>query len=845
MRIQQFFRALVAHRRVALVVVFAVIAAVGAGVTHLESESGLDEFDIDTVEDEKLSTIESEFASGTNNTTVAQVVLRDDDALDRETLVSSLELQRQIRGDDRIADTLADDQPTTGLANVVARAAIQREHPDATGPSLDRQIAVLESMSDRQLETAVTAVLSNGDSEALAFVPSDYEQGSASASATMVVAFQTTETQAATGQAPDRIVDAQTAMRDLAADAAASDQVHVVGNGVLSVENEQAGADTFRLVGPLALLFVLGVLAVAYRDVVDVAVSLLGVVLVQVWTFGALGWLGVPFNPLLVAIPVLLVGLSIDYSIHVFMRYREQRAATDRSPGAAMSVALAGVGSALVWVTVTTVVGFLSNLSSPVAPIRDLGVISAVGIVGALVVFGGLVPPLKVELDALLGRLGLDRDQSPLGAGGGSVQRALSVGSRAAERAPVVVLVLVVAATAATSVAAADVSTAFEPEDNIPGDPPAWTDSLPEQVAPGDYEAKADMHYVNENFVRHTSRAEFLVEGDVTAPDVLERVAAAERAVADKPVAVTLADGSAQTRSPLAAITRVAATDDEFAAVVASADTDGDGVPDRNIERVYDALHAAAPEEAGRVLDREDGEYESLRLSVAVNPEADGRETTDQMRDVAAVLDGDDVTVTATGDPIVHQQIQDYLLETLLVSFAATLVAVAVIIAGVFRVVHGSATLGLLTVLPVAFAVSWIVGTMRALGFPLSVVTTIVASLTVGIGVDYSIHVSERFRQELERRTVADALAATVRGTGAALLGSAATSAVGFGVLAFALRPTLRQFGIITAIMIAYAFLASVLVLPSLLALWARYAGPEASSVPDSESGATAEVSTD
>ncbi|MFB6198704.1 MAG: MMPL family transporter, partial [Halobacteriaceae archaeon] len=63
-------------------------------------------------------------------------------------------------------------------------------------------------------------------------------------------------------------------------------------------------------------------------------------------------------------------------------------------------------------------------------------------------------------------------------------------------------------------------------------------------------------------------------------------------------------------------------------------------------------------------------------------------------------------------------------------------------------------------------------------------------------------------------------------GTGGALLGSAATTVGGFGVLAFAILPPLQQFGIITGITIIYAFGASVFLLPSLLILWLRFVNP-------------------
>jgi predicted RND superfamily exporter protein len=60
------------------------------------------------------------------------------------------------------------------------------------------------------------------------------------------------------------------------------------------------------------------------------------------------------------------------------------------------------------------------------------------------------------------------------------------------------------------------------------------------------------------------------------------------------------------------------------------------------------------------------------------------------------------------------------------------------------------------------------------------------------------------------------------------VLGSAVTTAGGFGVLMFAIVPPIAQFGPISSLSIANAFVATVVVLPSLLVLWTRYADPVA-----------------
>lgn len=105
--------------------------------------------------------------------------------------------------------------------------------------------------------------------------------------------------------------------------------------------------------------------------------------------------------------------------------------------------------------------------------------------------------------------------------------------------------------------------------------------------------------------------------------------------------------------------------------------------------------------------------------------------------------------------------------------------------------------------------------------------------MTIGLGIAYSIHVSARYKLELRRQgDVWEAMHTTLTGTGGALVGSAATTVGAFGTLAQAIFPLLQQFGIITGLTIIYAFLASVLVLPSLLVLWTRYFGPDISQHP-------------
>ena len=747
-----------------------------------------------------------------------------------------------VLGDELAAlESRAGELEQRGAALAERARALQADRASlasAPPPSLSEQIDALAAMNESQVDRVLARVLtedgSKGGGGPFALMPTGYDPGSTQAGATMLLVTQQTATDAASPVGvSDAVVDAQLAMRDIGQDRGGDLAFLVFGGGIITHEIDASMADSMTIVAPLALLFVLVALAVGYRDLLDILLGVVGIGVVLVWTFGFMGWADIAFNQIFVAVPVLLIGLSIDYAIHIFMRHREERLAENGDGGASdgprgsMRVALSGVGIALVWVTATTVIGFLSNLTSPVPPIREFGIVSAVGILAALLVFGVLLPALKVELDELLEGYGLDRRKRAIGTGGGRSSRALAVGAVAARKAPYVVIAVALLLTVAGGYGGSQVSTAFDQQDFLAEDPPDWMAELPEPFAPAEYTAKANLQYVNDNFVREDSRTHVLIEGDLANPETLSRLARAQAAAREKSVTSTLSNGEPAIQSPLTVMSSVAATNATFNSTLRAADTDGDGVPDRNLSAVYGTLFDVAPEQAGSYLLGGDGGYTAARIVVGVDGAASGDAKTTQMQAVAEVAAGNGVEATATGQPILNTLVQDQLLETVVQSLAITLVVVFLFLMAAYRLTEGSATLGAVTLMPVALSVAWILGTMYLLEVPFNVMTGMITSLTVGLGVAYSIHLSERYNQELERqRAVWPAMRTAVTGTGGALLGSAATTVGGFGVLVFAILPPLQQFGLITGLTIVYALLASVLVLPSLLVVWTRFAGP-------------------
>ncbi|GAB7093317.1 hypothetical protein JCM30237_04690 [Halolamina litorea] len=822
------------HSKLVIVAVLLLTVGMGIGAGAVDGGLTIAGFSSDSPEAAALDEIERNFSVAGENTTTAQVVVRGENVLTRESLLETLRFQRAITEDASINETLRAEQPVIGLSNVVATAAYYEERGGGgPPPSLDAQIDQLESMSDSEVESTVERVLdpdadTQGDPYAL--LSTAYEPGSTTAPARIMLVYQDTSDGPADSLSED-VIAAQVELQDLAEASITSTDYFVFGPGVVDEESGQATGESFAIISPAALLLILGVLGFAYRDAIDVLLGLLGVALVLVWMAGFLGWAGIGITQILIAVPFLLIGLSIDYALHVVMRYREATLDDpDLAPQAAMRRGLAGVVVAIGAATFTTAVGFLSNAVSPISSIREFGLVSGVGIVAAFIVFGLLFPALKLEVDRLRERLGRNPERTPFGRGE-RVGRLLSVGATLANRAPYVVIAIAVVLAAGGGVAATGIDTTLDQSAFLPEDSPEWMNLLPAAFQPSDYDLKENADYLNENFVqsRGSAQAEFLIRGPVTDPGTLDVIAAARDDLRETDSAAVRADGNLQSTDPLSTIEAVAAQNETVAAMVEDADTDGDGVPDENLAAIYDAVYDADPAAAATTIHRENGEYRSLRATVALTGTTNTRVITEEMRAVASGMEaGSSLDVVATGSPITTELVQRSLLRTLVEGFLITFGVILAFLAAIFRVRYRSASLGAVVLFPVVLAQAWLFGTMYLAGIAFTTETAIIAAIGIGIGVDYAIHIGERFVEERDGgRDPIAALQRTVRGTGGALLASAATTAAGFGVLMLALVPSLQRFGFITAIAITYAFLASVLVLPSLLVLWSRVRGED------------------
>lgn len=798
---------LVVDRPVVVVVAFLLVTAgLAAGLDDVSMEGGTGQFTDASPEQDAYDAVQQEFGATYDvETGTTLLIQRHDDVLSKPSLLRMLDAESTLQDTDDLRVI-----GTTSPATFVAREL------DPGAKTVADQRRALEDAGPNEVDAAVRSAAEHRAFRDL--VSDDFSRESASASSAIGVIRHEVpgRDETAVGVTADSAFQ-QTQLEVREVVGTLDGDFRVFGSGIIASEFSLIIVDSLQIVVPAAALLILVFLLAAYRDVLDFAIGLFALLMAIVWTFGFMGWAGIPFSQLLIAIPPLLLGVGIDYGIHVINGYRE------RAPGESIQGAMLPTMSQLVVafgiVTVTTVLGFSANLTSQLGPIRNFGVIAGVGIFVTFLVFGIFLPALKVLVDRGRERyLGHAEPKPPLGSDGSVLAPVLTAGIGIGRRAPKAFLAIALISALGAGYYGMGVDTSFSDEDFLPPeDIPDYIESAPEPFTTGTYTVTESTNHLEANFETDQSdRVVVYYEAPMTRDSALESI---QRAGQSPPEAIAPGDRRTESASIITVIDQYAARSPEFAALVAENDFDGDGVPEDDLERIYDALLAGPyGDEAERYLSED---YRKTVVYYAVDSDAEQGEIAAAGESIAGRLRGD---ATATGSTVIFHSVAQLIYESAITSLIVALSATAIFLMLLYHWLFGEWTLGLVNLLPILLTVTFVLGTMRLFGMKFNALTATLLAVTIGMGVDYSVHLVHRFVEEYE--TAGDVYAAlepTMRGTGGALTGSMVTTTAGVGVLAIAITPILKTFGILTALSILYAYLASMLVTPSVTILWAAY----------------------
>ncbi len=562
--------------------------------------------------------------------------------------------------------------------------------------------------------------------------------------------------------------------------------VFLAGSMVVNDYNKQSVQKDMQKFVKLVLLMMMIFLFVVFRRISAVILPIFIVVLSLLVTIGAMALVGTPITIPTQILPSFLLAVGIGAVVHLLaMFFKDLNNNGDKKK--AISYALGHSGLAIIMTSLTTAAGLLSFATAEIAPIADLGIFAAIGIMFALANTLILLPailtvlPLKPEKEKAQSKSEL-MDKFLLTTADFSVNNAKAIVGVSA----IITAIFIYFATTV----------------EFKHDPLSWQpDNSPVKIATAtvDRELKGSVTmeviidtkkenglYNSELLTKidNIRKKAEMIENDKyfvgkgwSVAEVLKEIHRALHNNEQKYYAITEND---------------ALIPQEFLLFENSGSDDLEDLVDSSMSKARLTF---------KLPWMEAGEYGEL---------------SDELTTLMKAELGDDVEITITGMVPLFQRTLSAAMSSMAVSYIVAFVLIAIMMI----ILLGSVRIGLTSMVPNVLPVVLTIGFMGMVNMPLDMFTMLVGAIVIGLSVDDTVHFFHNFakyhHQGLETK---EAIEQTMLGTGRALIATTIVLSLGFYVYMFASLTNLINFGILAGGAISVALISNIILGPALLTL--------------------------
>ncbi len=535
--------------------------------------------------------------------------------------------------------------------------------------------------------------------------------------------------------------------------------------------------DMSRLL-PVTFAVILLILFLGFRSLRGVVLPLLSSGLAIVWALGLMHVLGYRLDLITNELPIVLLAVGSAYTIHVVNRIHEEKTKDRRR---ALIHALAYITVPVFLSGVTTFFGFASFIfGSYLTMVKNFGIFTSLGVLFALVLSLIFIP-------ALIALLGWYR-KAPASAPPASPRRGLTHGlldplARLVIRRPKTFLSAAVAVILVSSVGIFRIHTSVNMIEYF-----------------GDNNPTRQAENIMQKEFGGSSPVFVVFRGDLQRPEVLKTMIATEDYMKQFPDIHT-------TQS-------VADLIGDMNEVMG----EGKKIPNSKakIQQLWFLLEG---QDIMSQLVNHDLDRGVIQSRFASTNSQDMEAFHRYMEGFILRHDSPTCHISLTGMPSVYVKLNQSLIRSQFTSLGLAILLVILIVSTILR----SLKKGLFAAIPIFATILLLFGIMGLARIALDIATVLVASVALGMGIDYSIHIITHFHSDM--KTVQDmgkALRGTLRVSGKAILINMASVAGGFMVLLFSHIMPIRHFGLLVALSMVGSGFAALTLLPGILILDAR-----------------------
>jgi len=560
--------------------------------------------------------------------------------------------------------------------------------------------------------------------------------------------------------------------------------MEITGTIAMQKAIQKTSMNNLVIIFPIAIILVSIVLFFFHRSFKGILIAFLPPAFALALTFGALGAINPELSIISVAVVALLIGLGVDYSIHLMNRLAEEKTLEDTITK--VEKTLRSTGKAVLLSTVTTIIGFSSLMISSMSPMVSFGFASAIGILFCFISAIILVPCFVIILK--FDRIG----RIP------SWKKFANFAINNRGRIIVVAIFFAVMSLILLPQVKTDVN---------------YLDLSPEDIP----EVEA-MNLYSEVFGGGANFNAIIVETDYygfTDKEVIKQIYLMEEEMRDVFAKYFPNMDVTQIEKSIYSIA------DEIIKAYEIIDQVNASILKQFFEDVLENANKL-------ILDRISREgyqiinenYSKTIILVSIPAGLSIQKTEALVNEINLISERTTAHNTIpnngkvsklTGQDSINVAVNKKLFDEQSRSMIIALILVLTVLILIFN----STKYGLLTLIPVAFVLLWEPGFLVSLDISLSVVTITIASIMVGIGIDYGVHITQRVRDGIaDGLSKVEATREAIDKTGLSLFEAALTTMAGILAMFFVNTPALRQFGLIVILMTALSCIAALIILP-------------------------------
>jgi predicted RND superfamily exporter protein len=560
--------------------------------------------------------------------------------------------------------------------------------------------------------------------------------------------------------------------------------VYVAGSPVVTHFLKRAMMKDIRKFMALAIITVAVFLFVMFRRITGVILPLAVVILSLLCTLGIMAALGVAIKVPTQILPSFLLAVGVGTSVHIlaifFHRFDHSADKKD-----AIAYALGHSGLAVVMTNVTTASGLLSFSTAEVAPIADIGIYAAVGVLLAFVFTIVLLPALLSLLPISI------RHSKKHNPGGKIMDRFLTAVSNFSTTYAKTILIVSAIIMVLSMLAILKIRFSHDVLGWFPK-----TNSIRVATEKIDTELRGSLSL---EVIIDTHKENGLYE-----PQILNRI---EKAAvhAESLEFEELFVGKAWSLTTILKEINQALNENRSAYY---------RIPQ---DRELVAQEFLLFENSGSddLEDFVDSQFSKVRLTVKV-PFVDAVKSGILLETITDYLNQQfpETRVTLTGMMALLARTIYNAIKTMAKSYAIALAVITVLM--VFLI--GRIRIGLLSMVPNLAPILLMLGVIGAFSIPMDLFTMMVASVAIGLAVDDTIHFMHNFRRYYDQSgDPQKAVHETLHTTGRAMLVTSIVLSIGFFIFAFATMNNVINFGLLTGFTIVMALVADYLIAPALM----------------------------